>query len=51
MHNPKELRDANKRYFYQRANFRAGDLHVGEVALVYETEIEQSHGPKLDAMW
>jgi hypothetical protein len=49
--NLKESRDANKRYFDQAANLRAEDLQIGDLALVHETKIEQSHGAKLDARW
>jgi hypothetical protein len=49
--NLKESRDANKRYFDQAANLRAEDLQIGDLALVHETKIEQSHRAKLDARW
>ena len=49
--NLKESGDANKRYFDQAANLRAEDLQIGDLALVHETKIEQSHGAKLDARW
>jgi len=49
--NLKESRDANKGYFHQAANLRAGDLQIGDLALVHETKIEQSHGANLDARW
>jgi len=49
--NLKESRDANKRYLDQAANLRAEDLQIGDLALMHETKIEQSHGAKLDASW
>jgi hypothetical protein len=47
--NTKESRDANKHYFNQAANLLAEDLQIGDLALVHETQIEQSHSAKLDA--
>jgi hypothetical protein len=49
--NLKESRDANKRYFDQAANLQAEDLQIGDLALMHETKIDQSHGTKLDAQW
>jgi len=47
--NPEELRDANKGYFDQAANLGTEDLEIGDLALVHESRIKQSHGAKLDA--
>jgi len=49
--NLKESSDANKRYFDQAANLPVEDLQIGDLAIVHETKIEQSHGAKLDARW
>jgi len=45
------LRDADKCYFDQAANLRAEDLQIGDLTLLHETKIEQSHCAKLDARW
>jgi len=46
-----ESRDANKCYFNQAGNLRAQDIQFGNLALVHESKVEQSHGTKLDARW
>ena len=49
--NPKESRDANKRYLNEVANLPTEDLQIGDIAIVHETKIEQSHSAKLDNRW
>jgi len=49
--NPKESRDAIKRHIDHPANLRAEDPQIGNLALVHETDIEQSRSAKLDARW
>jgi hypothetical protein len=51
IHNLKESRDVNKRYFDQAAKLRAEDRQIGDLAFVHGTKIEQSQGTKLDARW
>jgi len=41
--------DANKHYFDLAANLQAEGLEIGDLALVHETKIVQSHGVNLDA--
>lgn len=50
-YNPIESRDANERYFNQRANLKADDLQIGNLVSVHETMIELSDGSQLDARW
>jgi len=49
--NLKKSRDANNHYFKQAANLQPEDHQIGDLALLHETKIEQSHGTKLDARW
>lgn len=43
-----ELRDANKYYFDQAANFQGEDPQIGNLALLHETKIEQYHSANLN---
>jgi len=50
-HNQEESRDAKKQYFDQAAILWSDDLHIGNLALIHNTKIEQSHCTTLDARW
>ena len=47
----RESREANKRYFDETARLRVEELQLGNLVLMHETRIEQTHSAKLDARW
>ena len=47
----RESREANKRYFDEMARLRVEELQLGNLVLMHETRIEQTHSAKLEARW
>ena len=47
----RESREANKRYFDKTARLHMEEPQLGNLVLMHETRIEQTHNAKLEASW